>query len=461
MSKTKYIDMQQNNCCERMFKSIEPLEPRRLLDGAPLAVALQSSILWISGTDQADRILISRSGGEWSISNGDWKRKIVGTVTRLNIKAGAGNDVVAIHSSVAVPTRVFGNSGDDTLSGGAGADSLYGHGGNDALLGNAGDDLLIALGGGLKDSVAGGAGVDSFWIDSGSSEKLTDVTTAETDANAVHRVGAFQNVGSHLISKEVNDAKINLPDPTSNHVGGRWNSFSAVPLFSSGGPKLDDVRQGALDNCYFHAPLASIAARDPRRVREAIADLGDGTFAVRFERSGASIYYRVDADLPVYDWSSETPVYAQHAGKALWAALLEKAFTLFRSGKNSYASIGNGGWFSETFGALGVSSGDRFIGEFRSGIGAIEQIEIELAAGKMVTLATASGDFGRSTLVGAHAYSAIKVIRNSDGIKSLVVRNPWGIDGGAVASGNSGDGYITLSSSQLRAGVFAFSVARV
>jgi len=42
-----------------------------------------------------------------------------------------------------------------------------------------------------------------------------------------------------------------------------------------------------------------------------------------------------------------------------------------------------------------------------------------------------------------------------------VVRNPWGVDGANLPSGDANDGYITLNAAQTRAGTMAFSSARL
>jgi len=455
----------RNRCSKQPYSltNVEALESRRMFANAALAVAMDAGVLRISGTDQAEAIFVSRTGNTWKVTNGTWLTTVKGSPTRLQIKAGAGDDLVSIDTSVFTPARIFGNSGNDTLRGGSGADSIYGHAGNDSISGNGGNDVLIGIGGGLRDSLVGGDGDDSFWLDSGGSENVIDPSAGENRNAAVHRIGAFQSIRGQAIGKELSDRKTNLPDPSSKHAGGKWASFSSMPLFAATGPVVDDVRQGSLGDCYVHAPLAAVARANPMRVRETLADLGDGTFAVRMTRGATNVYYRIDADLPVYSWSATTAVYAKPGTQnALWAPLFEKAFALFRTGAGSYESIGDGGWFDETYGALGIASNDRFNAEFSSGKALIDQIELDLVAGKMVTIATDSiADDTGSLLVGGHAYTVIKVVRNSNGTKSIVVRNPWGVDGANLPSGDANDGYITLNAAQTRAGTMAFSSARL
>jgi hypothetical protein len=147
---------------------------------------------------------------------------------------------------------------------------------------------------------------------------------------------------------------------------------------------------------------------------------------------------------------------------ALWPAIIEKAFALHRvPTAASYESIGNGGWFDETFAALGVKSGDRWLHSFHSPDAVIDQIAAELKAGATVTIGTNNrAEDETSLLVGGHAYTAVRVQESTGGETVLVVRNPWAIDGGREASG-ADDGYVTLTAADLSSGAFAFTIARV
>lgn len=442
---------------------LQTLEPRLLFANAALAVAIDAGVLRISGTSDADSISVARANSAWKISNGTWTTSLRGGASSIFIKAGAGDDSVKIDSGILTPARVFGNSGNDTLIGGSGADSLYGHAGNDALFGSAGNDTLVSIGGGLRDSVTGGDGDDSYWIDAGTSERVTDPSPSENRNSAVHRVGAFQTLKGKAVSKEITGDRVDLPDPTSNHAGGKWNRFSSTPLFGASGPSIDDVEQGALGDCYVHAPLAAVAARNPTRIRETFADLGDGTFVVQLQRGTNKLFYRLDADLPVTRYSASTPEYAGFGSqKSLWAPLFEKAFAFHRTGAATYSSIGDGGWFDETYSALGMASSDRWSFEFNSGKNMLAQIEAELAAGNVVTIGTSAivADSG-SSLVGGHAYTVVRIVKNADGTKSAIIRNPWAVDGGNVPSGDANDGYLRVSAAQLKINSFAFSSAVV
>jgi Ca2+-binding RTX toxin-like protein len=80
------------------------------------------------------------------------------TFHRIEDVFGArGNDVITGNG---FGNKIWGDRGNDTLSGLAGNDVLYGGAGNDRLIGGAGADVIVAGGG--SDVVTGGAGRDVF-----------------------------------------------------------------------------------------------------------------------------------------------------------------------------------------------------------------------------------------------------------------------------------------------------------
>ena len=122
----------------------EVLEIRQV----PTATAvLQAGVLTITGSEQADNIVVNTAGNHLSV-DGITTLFAGCCVGSIVVNAGGGNDSVDL-TAVSVPTRVFGGAGNDTLTGGSGNDTLRGESGNDVLRGNAGND-----------SLNGGAGVD-------------------------------------------------------------------------------------------------------------------------------------------------------------------------------------------------------------------------------------------------------------------------------------------------------------
>lgn len=140
--------------------------------GPVLGAKLENGVLSVTGSHNADNVFIFARNGLIEV------REVVSETTLLSVPqsqvqsivvhANGGNDWVKVdHETIAVPTSLFGEGGDDTLQGGAGSDSLYGGSGNDELLGYAGGDTLkgeqgddLLIGGAGADYLFGGAGND-------------------------------------------------------------------------------------------------------------------------------------------------------------------------------------------------------------------------------------------------------------------------------------------------------------
>ena len=116
---------------------------------------------------------------------------------RLEIDAGAGNDIITVHGA-SDPTstagvvihggggndQIIGGPGDDTLSGGPGRDYIDGGSGDDTLLGGRGKDTIY---GGLgHDEVSGGASRD--YIDGGPGHDLLKGGTGDDFLSGGHGV---------------------------------------------------------------------------------------------------------------------------------------------------------------------------------------------------------------------------------------------------------------------------------
>ena len=91
----------------------------------------------------------------------------VANTVLIQIFGRGGNDQLALdEANGALPkANLFGEAGDDMLTGGSGADVLTGGPGNDTLLGKGGSDSL--LGGDENDTVTGGDGDDVAQLGSG------------------------------------------------------------------------------------------------------------------------------------------------------------------------------------------------------------------------------------------------------------------------------------------------------
>lgn len=428
----------------------ERLENRAMLAATPLAIGVGSYLggkqLQISGTSGDDRISIQRTSAGIRITNtGGYSTNYTGTYKSIQIHAGAGNDLVTIDPSLTRSAIIFGDAGDDTLSGGAGNDRIYGGDGNDRTFGNGGDDVLVNIGGGSLDNSAGGAGADTFWCDP--SDLISDAGAAEIATGSVHRVDAFAGysvqtagkVRKYAVTKE--PGNVNFADPGANGTY-TYRSFAGNPLFSEAGPKADDVKQGDIGDCYFLSVLSSVAKANPQAIKQCVVDLGDGTFAVQFTREEKPVFIRVDADLA--STAPGSPAYAALGAQgSLWVAIIEKAYTYFRSPQGTYDSI-EAGWMSEVYSALGKTCSESYYSKDAESL--MSLVNKSLSTGRSVTYAVSSPVKG-SPLIGGHAYMVDSTVKDAGGkIVGLRLRNPWATDG-AGRDGHD-DGYVLATASQ-------------
>ena len=245
------------------------------------------------------------------------------------------------------------------------------------------------------------------------------------------------------------EIKQDLPDPITS---GKYSDLSHMPLFVDG-PDYDDAVQGRVGDCYFWAALSSLAISDPDILEEAITDLGDETYSVRFYRDGEAVYYRVDADLPTFSGKlvSITP------DGEIWAALMEKAYVMYQ-GENSYSSL-NGGWMVHVYRDI-TNQGYKWL---HTGSISDEELVVSIAQDMNDGHAVSALSYHFSyvsagpPIVGGHAYSVCSVeeIGNE---WYITVYNPWGYDG-REWDDNYQDGLLRLPISLFKERFLALNVS--
>ena len=144
-----------------------------------------------------------------------------------------------------------------------------------------------------------------------------------------------------------------LPALRPKHEGKEYEDFENGTAFVRGeGDKhavdANDVKQGALGDCYLIAGMASVARASPEAIEDLIHDNNDGTFDVslflrpdRYSRP-RRVTTTVDSRLAVK--SSGRPLYAglgdtTDGQDEIWAPLIEKALA---QQKDSYDLISGG-----------------------------------------------------------------------------------------------------------------------
>ncbi|MBE3069493.1 MAG: hypothetical protein IMZ66_04570 [Planctomycetes bacterium] len=382
--------------------------------------------LVVVGTDGADTITLTQDGAGMTVTTALGTMTYSGTFSATVVYGFAGDDTIRLTSMVTAAGTIYGGDGNDSIfEAGPGSASLFG---------GAGDDLLVTVGGGA-DVLAGDLGFDSFWLDY--ADAVTDTSADELINRTIHQVAQFyQPTTNPAQAVPLEIAGQDLVDPVA---GSAYYNYSNRPLFVDG-PEYDDVRQGNLGDCYFLAALASLADSDPEAIRQMIAPMGDGTYAVRYYSGATPVYLRIDGQLP---GTIFTPVYAKlSAQRETWVALAEKAYAQFRYGQNSYASL-SGGWMDPVYQAVTGQGTSRV---WASTPGMISTLAANLAAGHAVSAGTWSAPTG--PVVGSHAYM-VKAIEVVDGQTYVTVYNPWGYDGKGF-DGNSADGLIQLTLEQFQ-----------
>ena len=156
----------------------EYLEERRLLSST-----LADGVLTITGTANADRVLVASIGErvyvvESTVTPGENGARPTITTTRNSFaradvhsivaNLGDGNDAMVVNDlysyfrrgSDPIPATINGEGGNDVIVGGRGNDTLNGGDGNDVILGRAGNDTIN--GGAGNDSLDGDGGDDTI-----------------------------------------------------------------------------------------------------------------------------------------------------------------------------------------------------------------------------------------------------------------------------------------------------------
>lgn len=146
---------------------------------------------------------------------------------------------------------------------------------------------------------------------------------------------------------------LDLPALRPKHEDKEYEDFEkGTPFVKGEGDEhavdANDVKQGALGDCYLIAGMASVARANPKAIQDLIKDNNDGTFDVtlylRSSQYGRprKVTTTVDAQLAVK--SAGRPLYAGIGDSAdgeeeLWTALIEKTVA---QQKDSYDLISGG-----------------------------------------------------------------------------------------------------------------------
>src|SRR4051812_2735170 len=102
----------------------DPLEPRRLL-----SAQLASGLLRISGTANPDTITVNLHNHQYQVTlNGVSSTFAAPKVHELKIRTFAGNDSIQLTGRINIRTAIFGQRGDDIITGSDGGEFISGGG---------------------------------------------------------------------------------------------------------------------------------------------------------------------------------------------------------------------------------------------------------------------------------------------------------------------------------------------
>jgi hypothetical protein len=124
--------------------------------------------------------------------------------------------------------------------------------------------------------------------------------------------------------------------PTERPAGTLWATDASGKTLP---PSLDDISQGAVNDCFLFAAMSAIVSADPQKIVNMIQDNGNGTYTVTFRGIGffSSAEQTVSADFTVGQHGNVT------ARKALWPLVIEKAYAQQKGGLQALGKGGNAG----------------------------------------------------------------------------------------------------------------------
>ena len=261
--------------------------------------------------------------------------------------------------------------------------------------------------------------------------QATSVASSSVYKIIVETLGGNDTVllnGSQLITQPT------LIDRNPNPSSADLASDFSVYQWAGTGVKPSDVFQQGAPDCGFLAPLQSLAQTDPAFISSGITYLGSFQYNVRLYRPGEGnaagqwITQKVYFDGTYTSFDCRPP-----AGNDFWCLLYQRAWEQERKfeGKSDVTQP------SDAFTAL---TGQPAGGDWATNTTLFWQLLQTPGVNLVVATKTTQADISPK-LIADHAYAVVGLDAN----QNLILRNPWGFDGGTVASGNPNDGLITLT----------------
>jgi Ca2+-binding RTX toxin-like protein len=285
-------------------KFFEPLEGRSLM-----SASIVNGVLTVTGTDRNDTITISQDTARVRVNEGGRVSAFaLASVKRITVHARGGHDTVLGRPNLTKPMAVYGEAGNDTLTGGSGNDSLFGGDDEDRLDGAKGTDLLS--GGARWDLVDYGnraAGV-SVSLD----DVANDGQRGERDNVRSDVEGVITGKGNDRVTGSAADNVIRTGDGADTVYGMGGND-----VISTGDTAADkglDRIYGGDGNDWIRSPFSSLiaygdAGNDALRARDRASTLYGGAGNDHLEGSGANdLLDGGDEDDVIHGWSGNDTI---------------------------------------------------------------------------------------------------------------------------------------------------------
>lgn len=168
--------------------------------------------------------------------------------------------------------------------------------------------------------------------------QIITLSEAWSKINAIKEKSRQRALVGRLTKQAYEELRITSDEPTLVDVKMSKNTSQTPvyipvnePLFKEGEPKIEDVTQGALGDCYLVAVIGSLVAANPDFIKNIMYDGGDAVTVLLYE-NGKSKYIKVPKTVPhisVGEGKNKRLVHAYARG-VLWVQILEKAVaTLF------------------------------------------------------------------------------------------------------------------------------------
>lgn len=376
----------------RLGAEFAALESRSLPSAGLTATLTAQGVFKIRGTAGADQIVVRDVQGVITVADtsirvgGQMQNSVnAGAVSTVVIHSRAGDDEIFLglgDQAVQAPCQINAGGGDDWVSGGRGSDTIRGGAGDDVIFGHGGLDLLY-----------GGAGND--FLDDG-------------DRNAAE------------VCK-----------------GGRgldWNAdFVAV-----NGTGFDDIHQRGSPSCSFLATLSGLALRGTDFTQwieyRGMNQRGMPEYAVAFW-TGSQWHWQ---PVEFAGWRTELDTAPAVDGES-WAILMNRAWMAYHGDNGSCLP------HEAMFALTGRQAAYGWFTNHMMGSGALNAIVQTLNNQGVVVAGTGTPQMlSTDAVVNNDAYLVLDVIQQ-DGTVWMLMRNPWGSDGGQTTCGNPNDGIVWIN----------------